>query len=128
MNLSTGDTPGTVPLARDDIVEDGKEDLDEHANSHSDEDLGRIVETKEPIDQAGLGLRIWRSIDGTVAMLSILALKLGDVEETSIGGVEKSDATGEIGSHDPILGVTGQKSADHGAKLAHPPVKMKKND
>jgi hypothetical protein len=117
-----------VPLARNDIVEDCQEDLEEHSNAHSDEDLGRVVETAETIDQAGLRPLIRHSVDEAVAVLSILALKLGDVEETSIGGVEKSDATGEIGPHDPILGVPRQKGAHHGAKLANPPVKMKKND
>jgi hypothetical protein len=117
-----------MPLARDDIVKDREEDLEEHSNAHGDEDLGRIVETAETIDQAGLRPLIWHSVDEAVAMLSILALKLGDVEETSIGGVEKSDATGEIGPHNPILGVPRQESAHHVAKLTNPPVKMKKND
>lgn len=128
VDLGTGDTPGAMELARDKVIKDGEEDLDKHSNAHGDEDLGRIVQTAETIDQAGLGLRIGRSIDKAVAMLGILALKLGDVQETSIGGVEKSDTTREIGSHDPVLGVSGQKGANHGAELADPPVKMKKND
>lgn len=128
VHLSAGDTPRAVPLARDEIVKNGEEDLNKHANSDGNQDLGRIVEATEPIDQACLGLRIWQSIDESVSMLSILALKFGDVEETGIRGVEKSDATREVGAHDPILGVSGQESADHVAKLAHPPVKMKKND
>lgn len=128
VDLGAGNTPGAMPLARNDIIKDGQKDLNEHANAHGDEDLGRVVETAETVDQAGLGLSIWRGIDETITMLSILALKFGDVKETSIGGVEKSDATGKIGSHDPILGVSGQKGAHHVAKLADPPVKMKKND
>lgn len=128
MDFGTGDSPGAMELARDKIIKDGEEDLDKHSNAHSNEDLGRIVETTETIDQPGLGLRIGHGIDKTVAMLGILALKLGDVQETSIGGVEKSDTAREIGSHDPILGISGQKGANHVAKLADPPIKMEKND
>ena len=78
VDLSAGNTPGAVPLAGDDIIEDGQKDLDEQANAHGDEDLGRVVETAETIDQAGLGLSVWRGIDETVTMLSILALEFGN--------------------------------------------------
>ena len=83
VDLSARNTPRAVPLARDDPHQNSEENLEKHADANNDQDLCCVSERTEFVDQTGL--RLGRGgLKEMVAILSVLLLKLGDMEETTV--------------------------------------------
>lgn len=102
--------------------------LSSHTESNGDENLGAVVETAETVDQATAALGLSGGFDEVLALGDVFLLELGDMEEASVGGVEQRNTAGNIGTHDPVLAVTGHQGTDHETELANEPVQVKKNN
>lgn len=83
MNFGAGNTPRAVELARNDPHEDREEDLNKHADTNYDEDLGVVFKSAEAVDQA-LGGSLRLDFKEFMAILGIFLLELCNVKEASV--------------------------------------------
>lgn len=57
-------------------------------------------------------------------MLDIALLNVGDVKETSVGGMKQGHPARKVDTHDPELGIPGHEIAGHDSELHGNPVQM----
>lgn len=128
-NLGAGNAPGAVPLAGNDEHQDSEEDLNEHGDADEVHDLRGVVETTELAEQAGVALGLSSGIDEVLAIVvDVLLLKLGDVKEATVGSVEQSNTTRQIGTHDPELDISRHEVTDQETELNTPAIQVKEKD
>lgn len=117
VDFCTGNTKRRVEFPRNQIDENRKKQLEDHATANQDNHHGRVVEALKLDHEATAS---W--FEASALPCCELLLSFGNVQESGVGGVEKSNSKREIRSHDPILCIGRSHGSDDVSELRTNPV------
>jgi hypothetical protein len=101
-----------------------EKDLKKHTGADEDEDPGVVGEVKETVHQAFLALGLGVGVEKGLAAIDVFLLEFGDVEESTVGSVEKRNAAWQPETHDPEFSITGCESTVHETNLDKDPINV----
>jgi hypothetical protein len=113
-----------VILAGDNPHKDGEKDLEEHTGADEDEDPGVVGEVAEAVQQAFLVLGLGVRVEKGLAAVDVFLLEFGDVEESTVGSVEKRNAAWQPETHNPVFSITGCEGTVHETDLDKDPINV----